>query len=132
MTASQGTRTGTPAGVPYPPAMEAVGLSLSASTRVEGRRRRRASSTVAVLVLLGLMLGALGHVAVQAKRLEVGLRLGEEQRLHHELREQNRKLQIEIVMLKAPARIETLAREKLGMAPPAAADIRAAGKGQGP
>jgi len=42
-----------------------------------GRHKQRASLAVIGFVVLGLTLGALGHVAVHAKRLEVALALGD-------------------------------------------------------
>lgn len=91
----------------------------------EGRRRRRMSAGVECLVLLGLTLAALGHVAVQAKRIEFALELGRAQGQHLELVERRRRLVSEIARLKDPGRIETIARDRLGMALPAATDIRA-------
>jgi cell division protein FtsL len=67
--------------------------------------------------------GALTHVAVRMKGIEVAYDLGRERRTSTELEEQRRRLQIEIGMLKDPGRVVTLARDKLKMAPPAAGDI---------
>jgi cell division protein FtsL len=67
--------------------------------------------------------GALTHVAVRMKGIEVAYDLGRERRASTELEEQRRRLQIEIGMLKDPGRVVTLARDKLKMAPPAASDI---------
>lgn len=106
---------------------------MSPAYRVEGASRRRETGIpVACLVLLGLTLGALGHVAVQAKRLEVGLELGREQKRHHELIEQQRTLTLELGRLKDPGRLVTMARDKLQMAPPAASDIRPLPAAEGP
>ncbi len=83
---------------------------------------------VIVFVILGLTLGALGHVAVHAKRLEVALALGNEERIHRELEEQRRHLEIEIGMLKDPSRVIRIARESLNMGPPTPEDIKPLGK----
>jgi cell division protein FtsL len=91
--------------------------------KAEGPRRRRMGSGVALLVLLGLTLAALGHVGVQARHLDVALALGKEQKLQGELMEQRRRLKSEIGRLKDPARISTVARETLKMAPVAPTDI---------
>ncbi|HXU82357.1 MAG TPA: hypothetical protein VN914_13235 [Polyangia bacterium] len=91
-------------------------------------RRRRMGSGVACLLLLGLTLAALGHVAVQARHLDVALALGKEQKIQGELLEARRRLKSEIGHLKDPARVSTMAREKLKMAPVAATDIRPLGK----
>lgn len=83
---------------------------------------------VIIFVILGLTLGALGHVAVHAKRLEVALALGNEERIHRELEEQRRHLEIEIAMLKEPGEVSRRARENLHMAPPTPEDIKPLGK----
>jgi cell division protein FtsL len=80
---------------------------------------------VACLVLLGLTLAALGHVAVQARHFDVALALGKEQKRLGELLEQQRRLKSDIGRLKEPGRITTLAREKLKMAPVVPTDILA-------
>jgi len=89
-----------------------------------GRRRPRASLAVIAFVILGLTLGALGHVAVHAKRLEVALALGDAERVHRQLVEQRRFLEIEIGMLKDPDRVIPFARDKLLMRPAAPENIR--------
>jgi len=71
--------------------------------------------------------GALTHVAVRMKGIEVAYALGRERRVAAELEEQRRRLQIEIGMLKDPGRVVSLARDKLKMGPPAAGDIVHAG-----
>ena len=91
------------------------------------RRRRRTSLAVIAFVVLGLTLGALGHVAVHAKRLEVALALGEAERVHRELAEQRRHLEIEIGMLKDPSRVIAIARDQLLMQPAAPENIRRIG-----
>lgn len=92
-----------------------------------GRRRQRASLAVIGFVVLGLTLGALGHVAVHAKRLEVALALGEAERVHRELAEERRQLEIEIGMLKDPGRVIAIARDRLLMHPAAPENIRQVG-----
>jgi cell division protein FtsL len=92
-----------------------------------GRRKQRASLAVIGFVVLGLTLGALGHVAVHAKRLEVALALGEAERIHRELSEQRRHLEIETGMLKDPGRVIAIARDKLLMRPAAPENIRQIG-----
>ena len=89
-----------------------------------GRRRQHASLAVIAFVVLGLTLGALGHVAVHAKRLEVAVALGDAERIHRDLAEQRRHLEIEIGMLKDPGRVIAIARDKLLMRPAAPESIR--------
>lgn len=89
-----------------------------------GSRRRRMSAGVWCLVLLGLTLAALGHVAVQARQYEVALELGRERKRNDALRAEQRKLEAEIARLRDPGRIEREAREKLNMGLPAPTAIR--------
>jgi Cell division protein FtsL. len=102
--------------------------SLVAETKAvveSGGAGRRLSLGLIGLVVLGVTLGATAHVAVHAKRIEVAIALGKEERVFRELTLQRRHLEIEIGMLKDPARIIAIARDQLGMRPPAPADIRA-------
>lgn len=73
-------------------------------------------------VIAGLLvivtLGALAHVGVRLKGLEVAYALGQERLLANELQEQRRRLQIEIGMLKDPGRVIAIARGRLSMGPP--------------
>jgi cell division protein FtsL len=86
---------------------------------------RRLSLGLIGLIVLGVTLGATAHVAVHAKRIEVAIALGKEERAFRELTLQRRHLEIEIGMLKDPARIIAIAHDQLGMRPPASADIHA-------
>ncbi len=86
---------------------------------------QRLSLGVIGLVVMGVTLGATAHVAVHAKRIEVAIALGKEERTFRELTQQRRHLEIEVGMLKDPARIIAIAREQLGMRPPAPAEIHA-------
>jgi cell division protein FtsL len=97
------------------------------TVRPDVPRRRRMGSGVACLILLGLTLAALGHVAVQARHLDVALALGKEQKILGDLMEQQRRLKNEIGRLKDPQRISTMAREQLKMAPVVSSDIRPLG-----
>jgi cell division protein FtsB len=80
-------------------------------------RRRGMGAGVGCVVLLGLTLAALAHVAVQARHLDVALALGQEQKEQARLVEQRRRLMSEIARLKDPGLISALARERLHMAP---------------
>lgn len=90
-----------------------------------GDGKRRLSMGLIGLVVLGVTLVAIAHVAVHAKRIEVAIALGKEERSFRALTEERRHLEIEIGMLKDPARIIAIARDQLGMGPPAPTDIRA-------
>ena len=92
--------------------------------------RRRLGAGLVGLLVLGVTVGATAHVAVHAKRIEVAIALGKEERAYRELTEQRRNLEIEIGMLKDPARVIAIARDKLGMRAPAPEDIRALARGE--
>ena len=83
--------------------------------------RRRAGNALFCLVLLGLTVGALGHVAVQAKMVEVGLQLAAHQAAHEDLLAEQRHLQLDIGRLQEPRRLVEVARTRLGMTPQPAA-----------
>ena len=85
---------------------------------------------VGVFLLIIVTAGALAHVGVRLKGLEVAYDLGRERRTATELEEQRRRLQIEIGMLKDPRRVIALARAKLNMGPPPPEAIWRLGSGQ--
>jgi cell division protein FtsL len=94
------------------------------STIIEsGDGRRRLGAGMIGILVLGVTLGATAHVAVHAKRIEVAIALGKAERTFRKLTDQRRHLEIEIGMLKDPARVIAIARDKLGMHPPASKDI---------
>ena len=101
----------TPVSVPLPP------------SRTEERRGLGLGGFLLAVVTAG----ALVHVAVRIKSIEVAYALGRERHVATELEEQRRRLQIEIGMLKDPGRVVTIARDKLRMGPPDADAIRAIG-----
>ena len=85
---------------------------------------------VGAFLLAVVTAGALTHVAVRLKGLEVAYALGHERRVAADLEEQRRRLQIEIGMLKDPGRVVMIARDKLKMGPPAPEAIRPLGPGR--
>jgi cell division protein FtsL len=95
-----------------------------------GDPRRRLSIGLIGLIVLGITVGGTAHVAVHAKRIEVAIALGKEERIHRELIEAQRHLEIEIGMLKDPARIIAIARDQLGMRAPQSADIHTVRPGE--
>ena len=97
---------------------------IAAAAVVTSARKQRLSAGVGCLLLLGLTLGALGHVAIQARHNEVAFELAREQRRNLDLLEEARKLKSEIARLRHPARIEQMARTDLNMAPVGPMDIR--------
>lgn len=91
------------------------------------RADERKGMGVGAVVLAIVTAGALAHVAVRIKNIEVAYALGRERHVATELEEQRRRLQIEIGMLKDPGRVVTIARDKLKMGPPDPEAIRAIG-----
>jgi cell division protein FtsL len=89
----------------------------------------RRGAGVGAFLLAIVTAGALAHVAVRLKGLEVAYDLGRERRIATEMEEQRRRLQIEIGMLKDPGRIISVARDKLNMGPPVPEAIRRLGSG---
>jgi cell division protein FtsL len=112
--------------------MNGPAAGLPATVVDAGAGGGRASLALIGLLVLGLTLGALVHVAVHAKRIEVALALGNEERQYRELAEQRRHLEIEIGMLKDPGRIVRIARDELHMAPPTPEDIKLVGAAVAP
>ena len=70
---------------------------------------------------LALLFAAVGvlHVSSRVMVVDAGYRLSKLEAQQRQLSLENQKLQIELATLKSPARLEKLAREQLGMQPPA-------------
>ena len=83
---------------------------------------RRGAGVWAFLLAL-CTAGALAHVAVRMHGIQIAYALGRERRTNTQLEEQRRRLNIEIGMLKDPDRVIGIAREKLGMGPPAPENV---------
>jgi cell division protein FtsL len=78
---------------------------------------------VSAFLLALVTAGAMAHVGVRMKGIEVAYDLGRERRINTQLEEERRRLNIEIGMLKDPVRVVSIARDKLKMGPPAQTDI---------
>ena len=74
----------------------------------------RAALLVSALVAVGVF-HVWSHTCVTA----AGYRLGELQRTQESLRAERNRLEVEVATLRAPGRLESFARARLGMAPPA-------------
>jgi len=85
---------------------------------------------VGAFLLALVTAGAMAHVGVRMKGIEVAYALGRERRINTELEEERRRLNIEIGMLKDPVRVVSIARDKLKMGPPAPTDIVRLAPGQ--
>jgi len=111
---------GRPSRVGQPRAREGGG-SLSGFPRLDVGNRRGVGVWAFSLALLTA--GALAHVAVRMRGIQIAYDLGREKRANSELLERQRSLTIEIGMLKDPGRIIELGRGKLQMGPPAPANV---------
>jgi cell division protein FtsL len=109
--ASTGVSTSASGSVPTAPS--------AASLRRIATAEVRKGMGVGAFLLAIVTAGALAHVAVRIKSLEVAYALGRERHVATDLEEQRRRLQIEIGMLKDPGRVVLIARDKLKMGPPA-------------
>jgi cell division protein FtsL len=67
--------------------------------------------------------GALAHVAIRMRGIQIAYDLGRERRANVELEERRRSLTIEIGMLKDPGRVIGVAHDQLRMGPPAPGDV---------
>ncbi len=88
-----------------------------------GARKRHPAHGVLMLLLLVFTLAALGHVAINIKKLEVALALGQARSDRTRLLEKKRRIALEIGVLKDPGRIVAIANDKLGLRPPRTDDI---------
>lgn len=71
-----------------------------------------------VVVAMALLL-----VWVRLRTVDTGYALSAARHLAHRLEQEQRELEMEISMLTSPLRLEQVARERLGMGPPAAGQI---------
>jgi cell division protein FtsL len=83
---------------------------------------------------LFLLFAAVGivHVTSRVMVVDAGYRLSRLQQENHELTHANDTLRLELATLKSPLRLERLAREQLGMAPPSAAAVVSLGAASRP
>jgi cell division protein FtsL len=86
----------------------------------EGERRLALAIAVAVLMVIA---GALSLVWVRLQTVHAGYDLSAARHLAHHLEQEQRELEIEIATLNSPRRLERIARERLGMTPPAPGQI---------
>ncbi|MEB2285902.1 MAG: cell division protein FtsL [Polyangiaceae bacterium UTPRO1] len=97
-----------------------AGASIRAA-RARGADRRAVLATVfGVTIVVGV---ALLLVWVRLQTVRTGYQLSAARHLVHKLEEEQRALKIEITTLTSRPRLEALARERLGMRPPAPGQI---------
>ena len=86
-------------------------------TRSEIRKGVRRSTMIWWVLCLAVIVAVAGvvHVWVRLQTIKTGYAIAEEKQLQKRLREQNSALSIQLSALKAPKRIEKVARERLKM-----------------
>jgi cell division protein FtsL len=87
---------------------------------------KRSTLAVILVAFTALVGAAAAHVALRMKVVRLGYEISERTRERRALDEEHRRLMLERSMLRDPARIERLAREKLGMRRPDPTQIRIA------
>ncbi len=87
-------------------------------------RSRRPVILVAAALFAVVVTGALGHVTIRLGVIRLGYAISEGSHERRELEEQNRRLRVELSLLRSPQRIEHLAADKLGMTRPEASQVR--------
>lgn len=93
--------------------------------RERDRRLLRAMALTLALVIVPVG-GVLGFVGVKIQQVRVAYRLDDVRALRADVEALNRQLKVELATLTALARIESKARAELGLAPPAAGQVRLA------
>jgi cell division protein FtsL len=86
----------------------------------EGERRLTFAAAVGMLTVVGV---SLLLVWVRLQTVHVGYQLSTGRHLAHRLEQEQRELELEIATLTSPRRLEQLARDRLGMGPPAPGQI---------
>ncbi len=89
----------------------------------EARKVERRLLAAIGLGLLVVVAMALLLVWVRLQTVDTGYALSAARRLTHRLEQEQRELEMEIATLTSPLRLEQVARERLGMGPPAPGQI---------
>lgn len=90
------------------------------------KRRLNMKSKQALLIIFMLFLfmgSSIGYVWSNFERTQIGYDLSQLKKEEMRLRETNRKLHLELAILKSPQNLETLAIEKLGLKQPSPEQI---------
>lgn len=102
-----------------PPAPVARGAFRPVNVSTQSARQTRALLAWGVLAGVAGIGIALGHVWLRLQVVEVGYRLSSTRQVVARLESERQDLLLAAARLEAPARLERLARERLGMVPPA-------------
>jgi cell division protein FtsL len=82
------------------------------------KTRGRANWLLVLCIMAVLIAGSLFYVRTRVLVINLGYELSDAMERHWKLVQINRKLRIEVALLKSPARIERIAREELEMGKP--------------
>jgi len=86
--------------------------------RAKPKARGKANGFLALCIIVALIAGSLFYVWSRVLVINLGYDLSEVMDRHWKLVQDNKKLQIEIALLKSLARVERIARDELGMEKP--------------
>ena len=92
-----------------------IGTKREPAERASGRRRRFVFGALLILALIGAVLV---HVWARLQVVRMGYVLSTTSKLQTRLEQENRELKIELATMTSPDRLETLARQRLGLVPP--------------
>jgi cell division protein FtsL len=107
----------------------ALGKRIWGLTLLKKRGAEHARAPVRRRFLLSLLLGlglvamALLHVWLRLQVVHLGYVLSTRSKLENQLEQENRELKVELATLTSPARLEAMARARLGMVEPARAQV---------
>jgi cell division protein FtsL len=90
------------------------GMAIPEKAKAKGK----ASGFLAFCIIAALIAGSLFYVWSRVLVINLGYELSETMELHWKLVQDNKKLDIEIAVLKSLARIERIAQDELGMEKP--------------
>ena len=93
--------------------------------------RRRGLVLLLLLTLVVVTAATVSQVWTRLKAIDYGYRISKASKEHAKLLEINRRLRIEVALLKRPGRIARIAREELGMREPVPGQIRPLRLGRG-
>ena len=86
--------------------------------RVAGATPSRWRLVLGIVLGLALISAVLAHVWLRLQVVRMGYVLSTTSKLQARLEQENRELKIELATLTSPDRLEALARQRLGLAPP--------------
>lgn len=95
------------------------------AARAAVSRPPRRGAVVLMLLAMVIVSGlAISHVWTRLRAFEYGYKISKAAKRRARLLEINRRLRIEVALLKSPARISRIATEELGLQPPKPEQIR--------